>query len=147
MILWEWKTRKNATVWNIRFRLIRTIFDNFIFEFNTLPWERESVCVCPRALVCLFCYSNAFILLYLSLKKTFFSVFFFVGGRKKVRQAFIPNSGTFHFFFSPQSFGTKQGRRRKKKTACSDIHIESIIRFSLFEVCTRAFVQKTYSLD
>ena len=99
MILWEWKTRKNATVWNIRFRLIRTIFDNFIFEF---PEERVCVCVCvcPRALVCLFCYSNAFILLYLSLKKTFFCSFFLLVVEKKSGKLLSQTLALFTFFLA-----------------------------------------------
>ena len=45
--------------------------------------ERKCACVvCPRALVCLFCYRNAFILVHLSSRAKLFFFFFFCRRRR-----------------------------------------------------------------
>ena len=56
--------------------------------------EREEVCarvVCPRALVCLFCYRNAFILVHLSSRAKLF-LLLFLSEASKSAEAFIRDS-------------------------------------------------------
>ncbi len=68
-----------------------------------------TVCLCvrPRAVVCLFCYSNAFILVYLwARRKTFFSSFFVEW--KKVRRKLL--SQTLALFLATNFLGQSNGR-------------------------------------